>query len=100
MPVANQYPNGASFRMVAIFRTRNADQSPGALTNPTTVTFSYENPNGTEVVVVYPTSIVRPATGIYYLDVSLNVVGTWRYRMDGDGTVYEGTVECVPSVFA
>jgi hypothetical protein len=100
MAVPNYYPLNAKVRIVAKFRARNANQGIGDLTNPTTVIFSYETPNGTETDVTYPASIIRPATGIYYLDITASIVGTWRWRTDGDGSVEEGEFVVDPSVFS
>lgn len=86
-------------RIFIKFRIRNANQSAGALTNPSVVTFTYTNPNGVETEKVYPTTIVRADTGIYYLDFTADVPGVWRYRMDGDGSAVEGQFEVSPSVF-
>jgi hypothetical protein len=88
-----------SHRISIKFRVRNANQSVGALTNPSVVTFTYADPNGVEVEKVYPDTIVRAATGIYYLDFTAEVPGTWRYRMDGDGSAVEGQFGISPSVF-
>lgn len=96
----NYYPNGATVRIFAKYRVRNSDQSQGALTNPTTVIFSYQNPDGTEVSKTYPDTILRPTTGIYYLDFVANVAGIWRWRTDGDGSVEEGQFEVTASVFS
>lgn len=94
----NTYPPGTR-RIYIKFRIRNSNQTAGALSNPTTVTFTYTSPNGTETTKVYPDTIVRPSTGIYYLDFSATVVGVWRYRMDGDGSAVEGQFNISPSVF-
>lgn len=100
MPVQNSIPLGGKKRIVAKFKSRNTDQSVGSLTNPTTVIFSYETPNGTETDLTYPTTIVRSATGVYYLDITCSIPGIWRWRVDGDGTVFEGTFEVKLSVFS
>lgn len=96
----NYYPNGAAVRVFAKYRVRNADQSPGALTNPTTVIFSYQNPDGSETSKTYPDTIVRATTGIYYLDITANRAGIWRWRTDGDGSVEEGQFTVEASVFS
>lgn len=94
----NSYPPGTR-RIWTQFRIRKTDQSPGALTNPSVVTFTYTDPNGVEVEKVYPDTVVRATTGIYYLDFTADVVGVWRYRMDGDGSATEGEFRVNASVF-
>lgn len=93
MPPPATVPLNATRRFTVKFRTRNADQSPGALTNPAAVTLKIENPNGAITTVTYPTGMTRPTTGIYYVDHALNLVGLWKFRWNGDGSVQEGQVQ-------
>lgn len=97
--MSNYYPNGSEVRIYAKYRIRNANQTPRALTNPSVVTFSYTDPNGVGVSKTYPDTVVRPSTGIYYLDITADVVGVWHWRTDGDGSVTEGEFSIQPSVF-
>jgi hypothetical protein len=61
-------------------------------TDPTTVTLSVLPPSGTVVTYTYAAAeIVKSATGIFYYDLSLTTVGTWRYRWVGTGTVVTAT---------
>lgn len=93
MPLMERVPLGTTYRFSIQFRARNNDQSPAGLTNPTTVNFKHESPNGTIVSVTYPATIVRPATGLFHIDVVLSIVGIWKYRWNGDGSVYEGQIQ-------
>lgn len=93
MPPLEVFPLNATRRFVVKFRIRNADQSVGALSNPAAVTLKFETPNGTVTTITYPTGMTRPATGIYYVDHVMNIVGTWRYRWAGDGSVVEGQLQ-------
>lgn len=95
----NYYPQGATVRIVAKFRARTASQNIGDLTNPAAVVFKYENPNGQETTVTYPASIVRPTTGIYYLDITVSIPGIWRWRTNGDGSIVDGIFTVNPAVF-
>ena len=51
------------------------------LTNPTTVTVTVTNPSA---VVTNPTAI-NVRTGVYYVNVPLNVVGVWKIEWVGTG---------------
>lgn len=93
MPQIQRVPLGSTQRFYMKFRVRNNDGTPGALTNPTTVTFKHENPNGTITTITYPTGMTRPTTGIYYVDLALTIVGPWRFRWNGDGSVKEGQID-------
>ena len=56
--------------------------------NPTTVSVTVLKPNGTSATYEYGTDeeVVREATGIYYIDVSVDQSGRWRYRWESTGT--------------
>lgn len=61
----------------------------GTNTDPTTVTFKYEDAGGTETSYVYNTDdeLVKDSTGIYHVDVSAgSPVGIWYYRFESTGT--------------
>lgn len=93
MPPIPIVPLSATRRFVVKFRVRNADQSVGALTNPTAVTLDIETPLGVVSTITYPTGMTRPTTGIYYVDYVLSLVGIWKYRWNGDDSVQEGQVQ-------
>lgn len=74
----------------------------GALTSPTTVVFSYQRPNGAEVVNQAPTS--NPTAGVFtYALPTIDQAGTWWYRAKGTGALVaavEGSFEVRRSRFA
>lgn len=78
----NVYDVGDLVRVEGEFRNL-----AGALTDPTAVVCKYQDPSGNETTVTYPTSIVKVATGVYYLDISIDEAGTWYYRWNGTGDV-------------
>lgn len=62
----------------------------GTPTNPSTVTFEYTKPDGTEHATTYggttsPT-VNRPSTGNYALDLTIDQAGPWYYRWYSTGT--------------
>ena len=60
----------------------------GVDTDPTTITFKIEDPNGNVTVNLYGSSnIVKDSVGIYHLDVLLTVAGNWDFRIVGTGAV-------------
>lgn len=78
------YQTGDTTRITGTFRDEN-----NALVNPSTVTFVYRDPAGTETTLVYGDDserVIRPSTGTYYVDVVLDAVGRWAWSWDADGT--------------
>lgn len=73
-----RYQLGSLVRLTNTFR-----DVAGALADPTTVTITITNPAGT---VTTPTA-VKDSTGIYYVDLTANVAGTWTYVWAGTGAV-------------
>ena len=61
----------------------------GSAADPTGITFKWRTPAGTTSSYVYGTDaeLVKSATGIYYVDLTLNVEGTWYYRFEGTGAL-------------
>ncbi len=59
----------------------------GNLTDPASIFFTLTNPNGTQTNYIYGTDaqLVRESTGIYYVLVDCNVVGSWDYRFYSEG---------------
>jgi hypothetical protein len=94
----NSYPSGSLVRLAVKFRSRNPDQTPGPLYDPAVVLFSWRDPNGT-TGSASPPDVSNPMEGIYFYDLLVDVVGLWRYRIEGDGSVYESLLEVTPSVF-
>lgn len=78
------YQTGDTARITGTFRDED-----GNLVNPSTVTFTYRDPAGTETQLVYgddSARVVRPSTGTFYVDVDLDAVGRWAWSWDADGT--------------
>lgn len=56
--------------------------SGGTATDPGTIAFTYTDPNGTATTLTYVTdaAVVKLSTGVYYVDVTANLEGTWFWR--------------------
>ena len=70
----------------------------GNLVNTTPVIY-VRDPSGT---VTSPSPIESPSVGIYYVDVVLNLAGTWNYRWEGSETVIaagDNALSVTPSIF-
>lgn len=78
-----QYDLGDVIRQTATFT-----DTAGAATDPATVTFTFTNPAGTAVTYTYGTDAqpVRSAEGIYYVDISANLEGIWRWHWTSTGS--------------
>lgn len=65
----------------------------GTLVAPTSVTFAFQRPDGTEVVNQAPTS--NPSLGVYRFVLPVcNQAGRWTWRAKGSGpTVFEAPDE-------
>lgn len=63
--------------------------SSDTLTDPSTITFKFEDPSGTETTYVYgiDAELVKDGTGEYHADISTDESGTWSWRFIGTGTV-------------
>ena len=62
-----------------------------AATDPTTVTFKYEKPDGTITSIVYPAAgVTKTGTGVYFAEVTFDVPGSWWRRWEGTGTITDG----------
>ncbi len=61
----------------------------GTLTDPTTVTFSITEPNGTQTTYVNGTDAeaVKDSTGVYYVDWTITQAGRHYWKWAGAGTV-------------
>lgn len=59
----------------------------GTATDPTTVTLSVKEPDGTVTSYSYAGGTVQKSTtGVYYKDLTIDASGTWTYRWVGTGT--------------
>ncbi len=76
----NQYHVGDLVRITGTF-----ENAAGTDTDPAgTIIFKYKNPAGTITTYTYPTDaeLVKDATGVYYVDISVDADGTWQYRAE------------------
>ena len=68
-------------------RIRDID---GALTNPQSIEFELEKPGETSYSVFTTLStpaIVNESTGIYYIDLDVDMIGKWKYSWFTYGNV-------------
>jgi hypothetical protein len=68
-------------------RIRNID---GVLTNPQSIEFELEKPGETSYsafTTISTPAIVNESTGIYYIDLDVDMVGKWKYSWFTYGNV-------------
>jgi hypothetical protein len=90
MPTVNTFASGDSIRFTGTFAIS------GTNTDPSVVTFRTKNPNGVVgKLYTYLTDdeLVRSATGIYYIDLALSLVGEHHYRFQSTGVIAPGVSE-------
>lgn len=60
----------------------------GADTNPTTVTFTFTDPTGTETEYVYgvDAELIRDSTGHYHVEIPASIVGVYNYDWEATGS--------------
>ena len=77
------YQKGDLVRVTGTFTN-----SGGTAIDPTTVFFSYTSPAGATTTLQYNVdgTVIRSATGIYYVDVSATAAGRWYWRWYATGT--------------
>ena len=82
----NLHDKGDLVRSTATFTN-----TAGTATDPTTVVCKVRTPAGVVTTYTYGTdaALVKSATGVYYVDVSLTAVGQWWVRWEGTGTVQQ-----------
>lgn len=80
----DKHDHGDLVRISAEFRNE-----AGALTDPTTVTFSFKMPSGTETTYTYGTDaqVGRTSAGLFYADLQADESGVWVWRFKGTGAV-------------
>lgn len=80
------YDEGQTIRISGEFRNL-AD----VLADPTVVTFQVEQPDGTVLEYVYAASpdggLAKSATGQYYIDITAEDPGMYRWRWHGAGLI-------------
>jgi hypothetical protein len=76
----SSYDVGDKARVTATFGSGSID--------PSTVVAKVKNPLGQVTTYTYGTdaALVRSSLGVYYIDVSLTVAGTWWVRFESTGT--------------
>lgn len=79
----NTYDKGDLVRVTGVFYDIN-----DALIDPTVVRFKFSVPGAAATTYVYgtDTQLVRASAGRYYVDLSVTVVGIWRFRWESTGT--------------
>ena len=95
--MASVYGKGDLVRVTGVFT-----DSDGVETDPTAVLFKYKTPAGSTTTLTYGVdgALVKSATGIYYVDVSVTESGRWWHEFSSTGTgqaVDEAYFECRPS---
>ena len=87
------FVQGTLIRIKASFADIN-----GTPTDPSTITFKVQDPNGAKTTYVYPSTIAKSSTGVYYIDVNLNVPLIWSFRYEGTGSITaasQAQVNCI-----
>lgn len=60
----------------------------GVATDPTTINFSVIRPDGTTQIYTYAGGdLTKSATGVYYIELTLGVAGTWYANWTGAGAL-------------
>lgn len=90
--------------VVCEFDFRNPAAS-NALVDPTNVFAAVKNPNGTITIYTYGihAAVVKTGVGEYYVEINVNMAGTWKARGYSTGTFKgseETTFEVAASEFA
>ena len=90
------YYVGSKVRLTGTFTVSSTN------TDPTTVKVRVKKPDGTITAYTYVTDaeVVKSATGIYYIDVTLTLGGTWTYRWEGTGTVVAASEATVTAQYS
>lgn len=67
----------------------------GVVTDPTTITLTVKEPDGTATIYQYSgnPALFKETTGRYYRDVLLDAPGLWTYRLLGVGTQVQAAAE-------
>jgi len=76
------------------FRSR----SSGAVADPTAVTITVTEPDGTSTTVTHGgagsgqvSATTKSSTGVYYADITIDAAGDWRIKWKGTGDVVDGS---------
>lgn len=63
--------------------------TPAVVVDPTTIKFKYRVPGAlTTTTLTYgvDAALVKDATGIYHVDITIIIAGTWFYRWEATGS--------------
>lgn len=80
MATRNIYDRGDKIKVTGTFTNIS-----GAYIDPTSVYLQYITPAGVTSNLMYPTTISRTSSGIYYADISINQTGEYWYRVHSSG---------------
>lgn len=74
----------------------------GVKVDPDEVTFLVEQPDASVTAYVYGTDaeVVKDETGVYYIDITLDVGQFWFWRWEGAGTTFaacQGDLYVIPA---
>jgi hypothetical protein len=80
MAIRNTYDRGDKIKVTATFTNLS-----GAYIDPGAVYLQYVTPAGVANSLVYPTTVSRTSSGIYYADISIAEAGDYWYRVHASG---------------
>lgn len=77
------FDKGDLVRVSAAFK-----DEAGAAVDPTTVSFTFRTPSGTETTFLHgtDTELVKDSVGNYHVDIDANAGGSWHWRFVSTGT--------------
>jgi len=88
--MTNIYDIGKLVRITGTFTRGITDGggTAGDAIDPDVVNLDIKPPDGITATYVYGTDaeFVRDSTGVYHIDLSLDIAGPWAYRMYSTGT--------------
>lgn len=81
--MASTYDIGDTVRLRATYT-----DTGGTATNPTTVTFVWEDPSGNFSTRISGSSnVMNPSVGTFHTDFITDEAGLWEYRVSSTGTI-------------
>ena len=97
--MANTYDIGDVIRVTGTWT-----DTDGTAVDPGALTFSFKDPSDNSTTYTYDTDaeLVKDATGVYYVDVTIDEEGTWFYRFASTSSnvaAAEGYFFAAPSQF-
>ena len=75
-------------KVIPVAYCKNSDK---VLTDPSTITFSVREPDGTKTVYIYDDGpeVVRLSEGVYSMDIILDSAGNWICKIATTGAVHK-----------